>query len=92
LKYHTTTHDTDGDTSASEKEDQDFDLRNEFESPSSCNNRLQLLTDGSIGFADCFIQVKRANFIESTVEKGFKSVRITQHACDSNQTLYTLIP
>jgi len=84
LNYHKTTHDSDGDTSASEDENQILD------STSSCSKRQKLLASGATGFTDCFIWVKRADFIEAAVEEGFKSIRITR--LGRNSTLNTPIP
>ena len=82
MTYHETTHDSDDDTSSSD--DQTF-------------NSVQSLSDSSEDELlqspkKCFIRVQRTDFIESAVEKGFKSVLIEHHGQNSSQLRYTPIP
>ena len=83
LEYHKTTHDSDGDTSASENENQLLDSDEGDSRSISCS--------GATGFTECFIQVKRADFIESAIEEGYTSIRFTRLGSNSNKTLYTPI-
>jgi hypothetical protein len=97
LDYHETTHDdeessaSETDDSTSDSDEQSFLSASSFRSSSS-NSIEEWQAQNTTDFKECFVLIKRADFIESAVGEEFKSVRITRYGRKSNQILYTPIP
>lgn len=48
--------------------------------------------DNMRGFGECFVNLNRATYIETAVEKNYRSILITFHGTEKREKLYTPIP
>jgi len=62
-----------------------IDNESEMEDEELEKNRLR-------EFGECFVILKRASYIETAMERNFKSILITRHDTHMRKKLYTPIP